>query len=316
MTTASARSSQTLMPRWLGDFYSRFPLVLLEPEDNVTSLREHDNPREAEYSLWVSRQTSSRTSCRWLTDISHQIHSPLSTSRTSPWASSDPRSLRFQLLFLLESRAPLVGFIPFARDDNAPGGELPCLELRAEGKLVSSQDLRSWFDGRFQDREGEKALQGMPDQTTYDKAVAVATLVLDRVYPAFLASQPKPSSVSSFHLHFPFAPPLASGLVTPLPSSLTGDVRQVDIVSVIANGASALNALDEILSADQWALGARSPTPLDSLLTSNLHVIYDLPRDSKLRLKMDSSRNLSAYVSHVMARADSRLSATSLRRAR
>ena len=96
----------------------------------------------------------------------------------------------------------------------------------------------------------------MPDQATYDKAMAVARLAQDKIYPAYLASRGG-NGPSTLHLLLPFAPPLAAGLVTPLPASLTGDVRNADHGRILTEGESALDALNELLSEGRWALGAR-----------------------------------------------------------
>jgi metaxin len=96
----------------------------------------------------------------------------------------------------------------------------------------------------------------MPSQEAYDRALAFAQLVLNHLYPAYLASLPTQSA--DLHLLFPIPPPLASGFTTPLPAALTGDTREIDTVEVVAKGVDAMDALQVILAEnDTWALGAR-----------------------------------------------------------
>lgn len=98
-------------------------------------------------------------------------------------------------------------------------------------------------------------LQGLPDQTSYDKALAVAQLVLVYLFPAYLASLAVPPA--DLHLHLSTPPPLAAGLTTPLPAAFTGDARDIDTDEMLSRGLDALQALDEILGAPAgWALGA------------------------------------------------------------
>lgn len=97
-------------------------------------------------------------------------------------------------------------------------------------------------------------LQGLPSQEAYDKALAIAQLVLGRLLPAYLVSLPqRPSNI---HLYLPIPPMLSAGLTTPLPASLTGDARNVDKEDILRKGAEALDALETILASSDWALGA------------------------------------------------------------
>ena len=87
----------------------------------------------------------------------------------------------------------------------------------------------------------------MPDQATYDKAVAVAQLVLTRIKPlhdGYLN-----------HNEFSTPPPLAAGLTTPLPASLTGDTRNLNLSMLRSQAQDAWDAL-EVVCETQWALGA------------------------------------------------------------
>ena len=49
---------------------------------------------------------------------------------------------------------------------------------------------------------------------------------------------------------------LSAGLTTPLPASLTGDSRNVDQEDVLDKGIEALDALDTLIGASDWALSA------------------------------------------------------------
>jgi metaxin len=82
----------------------------------------------------------------------------------------------------------------------------------------------------------------MPDQATFDRAVALAHLVTGRI---------KPKS----HLELPVPPVLAAGLTTPLPASLTGDARDVDLEVQQKRAEEAWDAVDAAVSGG-WALGA------------------------------------------------------------
>lgn len=100
----------------------------------------------------------------------------------------------------------------------------------------------------------KSSLQGLPSQEAYDRALAVAQLILGRLLPAYLISLPK--RPSGLHLLFPVPPPLAAGLTTPLPASLTGDTRSIDKEEVVHQGVEALDALETILGTSDWALDA------------------------------------------------------------
>jgi metaxin len=96
----------------------------------------------------------------------------------------------------------------------------------------------------------------MPSQEAYDRALSLAQLILTRLYPAYLASIHTPPS--DLHLSFPYPPPLAAGLTTPLPAALTGDTRDVDVDEVVAKGVDAVEALEVVVGhGSEWALGAR-----------------------------------------------------------
>jgi metaxin len=92
-------------------------------------------------------------------------------------------------------------------------------------------------------------LHGMPDQATYDRAVALAQVVLSRIQPAL-----SPTSNRS-HLSFAHPPPFAAGLLTPLPAALTGDQRDLDQADILEKAQEALSAIEAVLG-DGWALGA------------------------------------------------------------
>jgi metaxin len=93
----------------------------------------------------------------------------------------------------------------------------------------------------------------MPNQETYDSALALAQLVLVRLLPAYLASTPLPNK--QLRLLSSEPPALVAGLATPLPASLTGDDRVIDRDAVLEGGIEALDALQAKLGSS-WALGA------------------------------------------------------------
>lgn len=85
-------------------------------------------------------------------------------------------------------------------------------------------------------------LQGMPDQAAYDRAVALAHLISGRIK-------------AKTHLELPVPPVLAAGLTTPLPASLTGDARDVDMEVQQKRAEEAWAAVDAAVGSG-WALGA------------------------------------------------------------
>ena len=93
----------------------------------------------------------------------------------------------------------------------------------------------------------------MPDQVTSDRALAVAQLVLGRLLPAYLASQPKPPA--DLYRYFPVPPPLLIGLATPIPLSLTGEGRGLDREDIIRQGIETFEAFETLLDGSDWAMG-------------------------------------------------------------
>ncbi len=98
-----------------------------------------------------------------------------------------------------------------------------------------------------QDEADLYSLNGMPNEAAYEKAVAVAQLVLGRL---------RPQSGAEDTAAFPKPPPLSAGLVTPLPASLTGDARTIDHEVLKHQADQAWTALDDLIG-DKWALDAR-----------------------------------------------------------
>lgn len=94
----------------------------------------------------------------------------------------------------------------------------------------------------------------MPNQEAYDSALATAQLVLVRLLPAYYASLSRPPS--GLALMLPEVPALSAGLTTPLPASMTGDDRSVDVADLIENGIEALEALSAKIDGKKWAYGA------------------------------------------------------------
>jgi len=90
----------------------------------------------------------------------------------------------------------------------------------------------------------------MPDQNTFDKAVALAQLINGRIRPAHA------SGGRSVHLDIPVPPVLSAGLTTPLPASLTGDARDVDMDLLQQRADEAWDAV-EVAVENGWALGTR-----------------------------------------------------------
>jgi metaxin len=91
----------------------------------------------------------------------------------------------------------------------------------------------------------------MPNQDAYDSALALAQLVFVRLLPAYTAS----TDSSNLPLMMSEPPALLAGLATPLPASITGDERAIDVNDVVAGGVDALDALQAKIS-KTWALGA------------------------------------------------------------
>ena len=183
------------------------------------------------------------------------------------WASPSPPCLRAQLLFLLREPKCPVTFRDWRNENSAPGGTLPTLHIVSEDRLIPTDEIRGWLDethpimgerkeqvARARHQVDACRLHGMPDQASFDRALAFAQLVLGRLYPAYLAALPDPPA--DLHLSFPTPPPLAAGLTTPLPESLTGDSRLLNLEDVTRKGREALEALSTILEYDEWALGA------------------------------------------------------------
>jgi metaxin len=77
-----------------------------------------------------------------------QIHPPTNAEHLyrKDWASSNPSSLRAQLLFLLRDPPVRVAFRPWANENSAPEGKLPALHVTQDSRLVASDDIRSWLD--------------------------------------------------------------------------------------------------------------------------------------------------------------------------
>nr|XP_018266685.1 uncharacterized protein I303_00660 [Kwoniella dejecticola CBS 10117]OBR88843.1 hypothetical protein I303_00660 [Kwoniella dejecticola CBS 10117] len=227
-------------PQWVKSFYSKFPLVILEQEDEVDwKVRAREGADHA-VELW--------------------IHPPSSTPHPHhrSWASKSPSSLRTQLLILLrETSAKVpVSFRPWSNEASAPGGTLPCLHILNQDRLLPTDEIRGWLESTYPLKGKGKEIQGLPSQAAYDKALALSHLVLGNLYPAYLASLPK--QTSNFPLLFPIPPPLASGLSTPLPYSLIGDARDIDTDEILKKGLEALEAIQVILeSGDEWLFGSK-----------------------------------------------------------
>ncbi|WRT63838.1 uncharacterized protein IL334_000763 [Kwoniella shivajii] len=290
---SSAGSSIFAAPQWVKSIYSKFPLVVLEQEDEVEwKVRARESPDHS-VELW--------------------IHPPSNISHTHSrsWTSSSPTSLRTHLLFLLrETSTPVpVSFRSWSNESSVPGGTLPCLHIPNQDRLLPAQEVRGWLESTYPLKGKGKELQGLPSQEIYDRALALSQLILGNLYPAYLASLPKQSSI--FPLLFPVPPPLSAGLTTPLPASLTGDSRDIDKDEVIRKGVEALEAIEVILEStkekDGWLFGSKYPTAIDALVTSHIHVMYSLPQESVLRNTVGSRRSIGEYVERVLDYAEKRI---------
>ncbi|WWD08983.1 hypothetical protein V865_007098 [Kwoniella europaea PYCC6329] len=294
-TSTVAGQSVFSAPGWVKSFYSKFPLVVLEQEDEVDWKVRARQGEDHAVELWIHPPSPSSN------------HHPHSHYRS--WTSSSPSSLRTQLLFLLRetsSNVP-VSFKSWSNERSAPGGTLPTLHILNQDRLLATDEIRSWLESTYPLKGKGKELQGLPSQETYDRALSLFHLILGNLLPAYLASLP--TQPSNFHLLFPVPPPLSAGLTTPLPASLTGDSRDIDTDEVIRKGVDALDALATILENTNsgWLFDARHPTSIDALVTSHLHVIYSLPPSTVLRSTIDSRPTLGEYVDRVLDHAEERI---------
>ncbi|WWC85801.1 uncharacterized protein L201_000668 [Kwoniella dendrophila CBS 6074] len=289
---ATTGKSVLTAPQWVKSFYSKFPLVILDQEDEVEwKVRARDGP-EHSVELWV--------------------HPPSSTSQSHSrtWASSSPSSLRTQLLFLLRetsSQVP-VTFRPWTNEKSAPGGKLPTLHILNQDRLLPTDEIRSWLESTYPLKGKGKEIQGLPSQEKYDQALALSHLILGNLLPAYLASLPK--QPSNFHLLFPIPPPLSAGLNTPLPASLTGDSRDIDTDELIRKGVEALDVIETIIEDNGergWLYGSKYPTSIDALVASHLYVVYTISSSSILKNAIESRPVLGDYVNRVLDYAEQRI---------
>ncbi|WVF65905.1 hypothetical protein IAT40_000643 [Kwoniella sp. CBS 6097] len=306
----ASTSSIFTAPQWVQSFYSKFPLVLLEQEDELDWKVRAANAPDQSVELWIHPPTATHPHPHY-----------------KSWASPSPSSLRTQLLFLLRdtpSKAPIpVSFRNWTNESSAPGGSLPALFIPGQERLLRTDEVRGWLEGTYPLKGKGKELQGLPSQESFDKALALSQLILGTLYPAYLASLPTPtrSLLSSaaetasdkLHLLFPNPPPLLAGLTTPLPASLTGDARDLDVDEIVRKGIETLDGVEVVLESgvdseqSSWALGAKNPTSLDALIASHLYVLYALPESSELRNTIESKPVLGEYVDRVLAHAQGRL---------
>ncbi|ADV24985.1 hypothetical protein I305_02341 [Cryptococcus gattii E566] len=279
-------------PTWFRSFYNTFPLVVL-PQDDQLEWKAH------------AKQLPPQSSVLWIHPSSPHAH-----PHHRPWLSSNPASLRTQLLFLLRHTAaqPLVAFKEWPVESSAPNGTLPALHIPSQERLLPTDEIRGWLEGTYPLEGTNEEWQGLPSQESYDKALALSQLILTHLLPAYLASLPSPSSSSRIplHLHFPIPPPLYAGLTTPLPASLTGDKRDIDIDQVLRKGQEAVDVVDGLLDEDGWALGAKRPTSLDALLASHLYILFTLPKNSFLRGAVQGKQGVEKYIERVLEYAEKR----------
>ncbi|OCF41631.1 hypothetical protein I317_04541 [Kwoniella heveanensis CBS 569] len=301
---STSSSSIFTAPQWVKSFYSKFPLVVLEQEDELDWKARAAGAPDQSVELWIHPPTAIQPHAHY-----------------KSWASPSPSSLRTQLLFLLRdtpSRSPIpVSFRNWPNESSAPGGSLPALFIPGQERLLRTEEIRGWLEGTYPLKGKGKELQGLPSQESYDKALALSQLILGTLYPAYLASLPlRPKSLftstaesasDKLHLLFPNPPSLLAGLTTPLPASLTGDARDVDVDEVVRRGIEALDGIEVVLEGSMWALGAKNPTSLDALIVSHLYVLYALPDTAVLRNTLETKPVLGEYVDRVLSYAQGRL---------
>ncbi|ODN96305.1 hypothetical protein I350_08326 [Cryptococcus amylolentus CBS 6273] len=276
-------------PSWYKSFYNLFPLVTL-PQDDELEWKGHAKPLGDNAAvLWVHPSSSN-----------HPHH--------RSWLSSNPASVRTQLLFLLRQTAaqPRVVFREWPNESSAPKSTLPALHLPSQDRLLSTDEIRPWLEATYPLEGKNKDWQNLPSQSAYDSALALSTLITNQLLPAYLASLP--SRPSNWYLYFPTPPPLWAGLVTPLPASLTGDEREVDGEEVIRKGVEVIDALEGIVGGksgeEKWMLGAKAPGALDALIASHIYVLFALPLDSPLREALDGKKKLERYLERVLEYAE------------
>lgn len=185
--------------------------------------------------------------------------------------------------------------------------------------------------GPFTDPSLPASTNGMPDQDSHTRALAVAQVVMQKILPAYTAlTAPAPSDL---HLPPPFYQPVA--LPRAIYASLPYVVRNVaggetarvkDREVKEREGVEGVRALAELrrkhydAAGGKWFLGARwvvdapsqevlrltglrcsSPSPLDALLASHLYAILTtLDTSSSLRQALEAEQELVAYVQRVI----------------
>lgn len=131
--TLSPGVSTWTAPTWFRSFYNTFPLVVL-PQDDQLEWKAH------------AKQLPPQSSVLWIHPSSPHAH-----PHHRPWLSSDPASLRTQLLFLLRHTAaqPLVAFKEWPVESSAPNGTLPALHIPSQERLLSTDEIRGWLEGTY-----------------------------------------------------------------------------------------------------------------------------------------------------------------------
>ncbi|GHJ83963.1 hypothetical protein NliqN6_0365 [Naganishia liquefaciens] len=311
-------TTSSWVPQPILSLYSKFPLVVL-PQDVPPS--GSLNPTKP--VLWVS---------------------PSHAEDPFGWASSDPACLRVQLLFLL--RGVDVAFRPWINRDAAPEGTLPALHLPSN-ELLAASEIRQWLDREYPLPSDVKELNGMPNQDAHTTALAYSHLVLQKIYPAYVAATAPAST--SIHLPWPLntfafgsiedlspAKQPAKGGSTSLdgihiPAALyalipdrvlytlnagTRGVSASETKRALKEGIEGISALGEFCrqhvdaTSGGWFLNAVRPSPLDALIASHVHLLLQLDPSSHLRRAAENEPELCQYVDRVMRYASDRSSRT------
>ncbi|CDZ98797.1 hypothetical protein [Phaffia rhodozyma] len=269
-------------------FYDRFPLY--ETQDSTS---RHLIAAPSKPVLWIAPRLRSDTT-------------------SYDWVSSDPSSLRFQLLFLLAGVD--AEWKEWETESTAPEGKLPTLVLPE--KIVPASEVRAWLDAEHPLYDIKSDFHGYPNATLEAQARAFGRLATDKIYPAYMASlASSQTSVARLALLLPNPPTLLGGLTSPLPS--LGQLKRVDLESIKREGAEAIRALGVRLVADgtgpdDWFLGCSTPTPLDCLVVSHLFLIlHTLPTSNPLRRAIDADEPLKRYVERFFQKVDPSSSSSS-----
>ncbi|KAL7410930.1 hypothetical protein BDY24DRAFT_150898 [Mrakia frigida] len=223
-------------------------------------------------------------------------------SPSYPWASSDPRSFRYQLLLLLAGVE--YDSKDWENEEAAPEGTLPAVVLPS-GKLVPLSGVRTWLDREHPFYPSSAPHHGYPSQALESQARAFGRLVEDKLSLAIIASDPTPANLLRLTPLLSNPPPLLAGFASPFPSLSTSTLRRFDLDSYKRQGVEAIKALAVRLKEDHdgrgWFLGCSKPTPLDCLIVSHLFVALNaLNPANPLRRAIEADKVLKDYVERLL----------------